>query len=99
MVYETDAVLTFGPAGTNGTDYTMTLEFKGKHPAITISQEAREYYDQIANLNNEINLKIEELNGLLEDIENDPTISRDEKDKKKDDLDKKYQESFDEIYE
>ena len=99
VVYETDAVLTFGPAGTNGTDYTMTLEFKGKHPAITISQEAREYYDQIANLNNEINLKIEELNGLLEDIENDPTISRDEKDKKKDELDKKYQESFDEIYE
>lgn len=40
VVYEAIAELTFGPVGTHGTDYTLTLEYESKSPAMTLGEES-----------------------------------------------------------
>lgn len=39
ITYEAVAELAFGPCGTNGTDYTLTLEYESKTPAVDLNSE------------------------------------------------------------
>lgn len=61
IVYEASAELTFGPSGTNGTDYTFNLSFEHKENALTVGEsivviptlynyENNDISDQIQNI-------------------------------------------------